>query len=90
MPASLRGTGISSSTDSAAIVALDACLCRDGVQFVRVAHVMAAVAVPASGSTAACAKQAGSFSGSSTPVQRSDEKSTSPAVPSLNRSRLCQ
>src|SRR5215469_11627835 len=43
--------------------------------------------VPASGSIVTWAKYAGSFSGSRTPVHRSAEKSTSPAVPSLNSRR---
>src|SRR6202042_3280150 len=43
--------------------------------------------VPASASTSTWAKYRGSLSGSRTPVQCSLEKSTSPTVPSLNRSR---
>src|ERR1700729_121793 len=43
--------------------------------------------VPASASTSTWAKYWGSLSGSRTPVQCSPEKSTSPTVPSLNRSR---
>ena len=42
------------------------------------------VMVPASGSTRTCAKNAGSLSGTSTPVHFSAEKSTSPTVPSSN------
>src|SRR3984885_463055 len=43
--------------------------------------------VPASASTSTWARKWGSWGGSRTPVQSPPEKSTSPTVPSLNRSR---